>query len=282
MKARPSKLESAGERRAQQAQQRTRSGGRFGDHNERLPRSPAGPRGVREPLEAPPPPGRAAASGGTAPRAHAARRRGPTRAVGAGRDGRLRGRAGLCGAMRGRAGPSERCGAALRRARCGEATGRARWGRTVARSRTAGKRSGEGWAQRGVRSRRPAPLRSYARACAPASHMLTALAAGAHTPQRCGSGEYGRGTTVRCPPRARGGAAGGGVPCAAARGDPASPAGAERSGTRSGAQRLSRHRRFPRVRCGAKRGTASGSYGRGCGGVNWCGYLMRCGPSGLP
>lgn len=32
-----------------------------------------------------------------------------------------------------------------------------------------------------------APLRSLPRACAPASHMLTAPAAGAHTPQRCGS-----------------------------------------------------------------------------------------------
>lgn len=44
-----------------------------------------------------------------------------------------------------------------------------------------------------------APLRSYPRACAPASHMLTAPAAGAHTPQRCGSGEYGRGNDSPLP-----------------------------------------------------------------------------------
>lgn len=187
-------LESAGERWAQQAEQRARSGGHVGDRSERLPRAPAGPRGVREPLEAPPPPGRAVASGGTAPRAHAARRRGPTRAVGAGRDGCLRGCARMCGAVRGR-----RSGAGLP------------WGELGAGKQQvglAGDGPSRGHAPRGSVAGRggrsagcgaAAPLRSYPRACAPASHMLTAPAAGAHTPQRCGSGEYGRGNDSPLP-----------------------------------------------------------------------------------
>lgn len=53
-----------------------------------------------------------------------------------------------------------------------------------------GRRGGEGrWARpgRSAGCGATAPLRSLPRACAPASHMLTAPAAGAHTPQGCGS-----------------------------------------------------------------------------------------------
>lgn len=199
-----------------------------------------------------------------------------TRPHACGRCGAGRLPAGLCADVRGCAGPAERCGAALGRARCGEATGRARRGRTLSRSRTAGKRGGEGWAQRGVRSRRPAPLLSAGmRACL--AHAHCARGGRAHSAAlRLRWVRAGERQSAARPAPAEGPEAAGfreRLP-----GDPAFPAGAERSG----AQRLSRPRRFPRTLCGTKRGSASGSYGRGCGGVNWCGYLMRCGPSGLP
>lgn len=202
-------LESAGERWAQQAEQRARSGGHVGDRSERLSRAPAGPRGVREPLEAPPPPGRAVASGGTAPRAHAARRRGPTRAVGAGRDGCLQGYARMCGA----GGAVRGCPGA------GSVRGSNRSGSQgtdplEVTHRGEAWRGGVGAARGAEPPPRSAPIRGHARlprTCSLRPRRARTLRSAA-APVSTGGG-----TTVRCPPRTRGGAGGGGVPWAAAR-----------------------------------------------------------------
>lgn len=151
-----------------------------------------------------------------------------------GRCGAGRPPAGLCGAVRGR-----RRGAGLPRG--GLAAGKQQVGlagdgpsRGHAPRGSAAGRGGRSAGCGAAAPLRSAPIRGHARlprTCSLRPRRARTLRSAA-APVSTGGG-----TTDRCPPRARGGAAGGGVPCAAARGDPASPAGAERSGAGPGAQR---------------------------------------------